>query len=55
MGLLCWAGMKAFERKEDDSDAALELQNKKVIGGRKAGTIEKGRKEVQPCFKAVRI
>ena len=47
--------MKAFERKNTEDDNALELQNKKVIGGRKAGTIEKGRKEVQPCFKAVRI
>ena len=50
MGLLCWAGMKAFERKEDDSDAALELQNKKVIGGRKAGTIDRNRKEVRLLF-----
>ena len=38
--------MKAFERKNTEDDNDLELQKKKVIGSRKAGTIEKGRKEV---------
>ena len=38
--------MKAFERKNTEDDNALELQNKKIIGSRKAGTVEKGRKEV---------
>lgn len=38
--------MKAFERKNTEDDTALELQNKKVIGARKSGTIDKGRKEV---------
>lgn len=39
-------GMKAYTRKEAEEDNALELREKKQIGQRKSGLVEKTRKEV---------
>lgn len=39
-------GMKAYSRKTGEEENELELSNKKQIGQRKSGLIEKARKEV---------
>lgn len=39
-------GMKVVEKRDIDEDSPFELTNKKQIGARKAGLVEKERKEV---------
>lgn len=39
-------GMKAYSRKTGEEENELELSNKKLIGQRKSGLVEKTRKEV---------
>lgn len=40
-------GMKVVEKRDVEEDTTFELTNKKTIGARKAGLVEKERKEVR--------